>query len=129
MGEQRESTSTKWALVGEQSGGPLISQRSRVALSSAILYIYYIHPELRIANYPFSSGKGAGPLQREHWESTEGALGEHWGRIGGGSGEPEGAQGESGGACREQAGRALLLLPILERAQYHIDGLALGYSC
>jgi len=28
----------------------------------SIIYIYYIHPELRIENYRFRSGKGAGPL-------------------------------------------------------------------
>jgi len=27
-----------------------------------LLYIYYIHPELRIGNYRFRSEKGVGPL-------------------------------------------------------------------
>ena len=37
------------------------------------IYIYYIHPELRIGNCCFCSGKGARPLQREH----RGSRGEH----------------------------------------------------
>ncbi len=38
MREQRGSTLTKWALAGEQSGGTLVSQRSRVGLGSGKLY-------------------------------------------------------------------------------------------
>ena len=37
-----------------------------------IMYIYYIHSELRIENRRFGSGKGAEPLWREHRGSTEG---------------------------------------------------------
>lgn len=40
MGEQRESTSTKRALAGEQSGGTLVSERSRVGLGSGKIYIF-----------------------------------------------------------------------------------------
>ena len=66
------------------------------------IYIYYIHPELRISNYPFGTGKVRGSTKgarrrsegaiseyggapREH----EGALGEHWGSR-------EGARGSAG---------------------------------
>ena len=35
---------------------------SCVVLFQRLLYIYYIHPELRISNCHFRSGKGAGPL-------------------------------------------------------------------
>ncbi len=41
------------------------------------IYICYIHPKLRIANYPSGTGKGAGLLEREHQGSTEGALREY----------------------------------------------------
>ena len=30
------------------------------------IYIYYIHPELRIGNCHSGAGKGAGPLKREY---------------------------------------------------------------
>ena len=40
MGEQRESTSTKRSLAGEQSGGTLVSDRSHVALGLGMLYVY-----------------------------------------------------------------------------------------
>lgn len=43
------------------------------------MYIHYIHPELRISNCRSRTGKGAGPLWREHRGSTEGARGEHGG--------------------------------------------------
>ena len=39
---------TKRDLAGEQSGGPLVSDPSRVALNLGKLYNIYIHPELRI---------------------------------------------------------------------------------
>ncbi len=42
-----------------------------------VIYIYYIHPKLRIRDCRFRSGKGAGPLLREH----RGSKGEHqWSR-------------------------------------------------
>jgi len=37
-----------------------------------LIYIYYMHPELRIGNCRFGSGKGAGPLYREQ----RGSMGE-----------------------------------------------------
>ena len=46
MGEQRESILTKRALAGEQSGGTQVSQRSRVGLSSGILYTYIFIADL-----------------------------------------------------------------------------------
>lgn len=36
--------------------------------------MYYIHPELRIGDYGFGSGKGAGRELGGARESTEGAL-------------------------------------------------------
>jgi len=44
MGEQRGSRGT--ALAREQSGGTLVSDRSRVTLSSGKLYIYIYTPNL-----------------------------------------------------------------------------------
>ena len=35
-------------------------------------YIYYIHPELRMSDCRFRSGKGVWPLQREHEGSKRG---------------------------------------------------------
>lgn len=61
-GEQRESTSTKRSLAGEQRGGTLVSDRSRAALGLGMLYIYIIHLELRIGTCRFCLRKGAGPL-------------------------------------------------------------------
>jgi len=50
MGEQRESRGTKSALAREQSGGILVSDQSRVALSSGKLYIYiYIYITLKLS--------------------------------------------------------------------------------
>ncbi len=46
MGEQRGSRGTKPALAREQSGGTLVSDRSRVTLSSGKLYIYIYTPNL-----------------------------------------------------------------------------------
>ena len=40
MREQRESTLMKRTLAGEQSGGTLVSGRSRAGLGSGMLYIY-----------------------------------------------------------------------------------------
>ena len=42
MREQEESKRTKWALAREQSGGCLVSKRSRVALSSGKLCKCYM---------------------------------------------------------------------------------------
>ena len=53
-----------------------------------MLYTHYIHPDHRIGDCGFRSGKGAGPLQREHQGSRGGAArgargstGEHEGSI------------------------------------------------
>lgn len=61
--KQRESISPKQALTGEQSGGTLVSERSRVSLGSGMLYIhiYYIYSELRIEDCLSRSRRGAGP--------------------------------------------------------------------
>ena len=37
----------------------------KVAIGKKKRYISCIHPELRIENYPFDSGKGSGPLEKE----------------------------------------------------------------
>ena len=60
-----------------RSGSLTVCPRTR-----SFIYIYYIHPELRIGNCRFRSGKGAGPLQREH----------------------RGSKGEQRGSTREQRG-------------------------
>ena len=55
-GEQRESTSTERALAGEQSGGTLISERSRVGLGSGMLYTsidIYIYARIRRKNQKY----------------------------------------------------------------------------
>ena len=56
-----------------------------------VVCVYYIHPELRIRNYRFRSGKGAGPLGSR--AALEGAAREQGGAVG------EGALGQSRGAA------------------------------
>ena len=41
------------------------------------IYIYYIHPELRMSNRPSGTGKGEGPL----WREQRGSTGEHYGAV------------------------------------------------
>jgi hypothetical protein len=55
MGEQRGSRGTKSALAREQSGGTLVSDRSRVTLSSGKLYNYILR-ELGASKYKLSLG-------------------------------------------------------------------------
>ena len=40
----------------------IIIPYSKFGVYIIYIYIYYIHPELRIRDYPSGSGKGAGPL-------------------------------------------------------------------
>ncbi len=50
-------------------------------MAFAHIYIYYIHPELRISDYRFRSGKRAGRFRGSN-EGARGSMGEHW-RAGG----------------------------------------------
>ena len=65
-----------------------------------VLYIYYIYPELRIGNFRFRSGKGAGPL----WREQRGSKGEQ-------RGSTEGARGSTMGQSRGAAHWSLNWLP------------------
>ena len=86
MGEQRESISTKRALAGEQSGGTLVSDWSRVDLGSGT-YIYIIYtPNLGLA----IAIPGREREQGRFRGSSEGAGGS----IGGARGSTEGAPRE-----------------------------------
>ena len=65
------------------------------------IYIYYIHPELRICEWRSGTGKGAGPLQRKHRGSKEGASRQERGATReqkGGARETEGVRGSIEGA-------------------------------
>ena len=55
MGELKASRGTKQALAGEQSREALVSDRSRIGLGSAILYIYIYMPTRHrpASGYPF----------------------------------------------------------------------------
>jgi len=65
-----------------------------------LIYIYYIHPELRIGDFRFRSGKGARPLEREQ----RGSRGEHQGSKGEQGGAPREHRGSTEGAGREHEG-------------------------
>ena len=66
MGEQRRGILRKRALAEEQSDSATSAGGHVLFLARRLLYIYisihYIHPELRIVNYPFRLGKGAESL-------------------------------------------------------------------
>ena len=47
---------------GRGGEGSLCARCDEWGFGCVYIYIYYIHPELRIGDCPFGSGKGAGPL-------------------------------------------------------------------